>query len=168
MASSTPLGGAWCAGCDGSTQRGTPERRYKQHTISGIAVEKDKETVGGGTRESRGGGSGRGWMEAGVCGQIVKTTTEGKQAQGGGYRYYSQEDTQFGVISISEPLPPELWGGLQVLKRVPGDKLAILSNSRYLLSGAQGQVHLWNAMAWIGKGGGDQQHPYVGGTDFRN
>ena len=43
-------------------------------------------------------------------------------------------------------------GGLQVLKHVPGDKLAIMSNSEYLIFGAQGQVHLWNEMAWIGKG----------------
>ena len=45
-------------------------------------------------------------------------------------------------------------GGGQVSKRVPGDKLAILSDSSYLILGAQGQVHSWHEMLWIGTGGG--------------
>ena len=49
---------------------------------------------------------------------------------------YSQEDTGSGTVSISELPPPGLrqtnnaelggGGGVQVLNRVPGDKLAIL------------------------------------------
>ena len=67
----------------------------------------------------------------------------------GGIGIYTQKDTESGKISISEPLQPdlrqtnsvaELWGGggVQVLKRMPRDKLAILSDSDYLISGAQG------------------------------
>ena len=39
-----------------------------------------------------------------------------------------------------------------MLKRVPWDKLAILPDLDYLISGAQ--VHSWRETSWIGKGGG--------------
>ena len=93
-----------------------------------------------------------------------KPLWKGSKHKAGGIGIFSQEDARSGTISISEPLPPELWqtnnaaellgGGCRLLKRVPGDKLAIVSNSEYLICGAQGQVHVWNEMAWIGKGGG--------------
>ena len=87
--------------------------------------------------------------------------------KGGKYRVgglgISQEDTQTRKISILELLPPdlqqtnnvaELWGGgVKVLKRIPGNKLAILSDSIYLISGAQGHVHSWREMSWIGSRG---------------
>ena len=75
---------------------------------------------------------------------LSKPLWKGSKYRAGGIRFYSQEDTQTRKISISEPLPPdlrqtntvaELWeGGVQVLKRVPGDKVAILSDSNYLIS----------------------------------
>ena len=68
MASSAPHGGAWRAeGNNGGTQGGTAQRKNEHHAISGIAIEKGKEMVGGGIREPRGRGGGRGWVEAGIC-----------------------------------------------------------------------------------------------------
>ena len=87
-----------------------------------------------------------GWRLVYVDG-FSKLLWKGSKYSAGRIGIYSQEDTQSGKISISEPLPldlrqtnnaAELWGGggVQVLKRVPGDKLAILSDSDYLISGA--------------------------------
>ena len=110
-----------------------------------------------------------------------KPLWKGSKYRAGGIGIYSQEDTQTGKISTSEPLPPDLrqtnnvaelgggGGGVQVLKRVPGDNLAILSDSNYLISGAQGQVHSWREMSWIGPGGGDdQQYLNLGRTVIGN
>ena len=72
---------------------------------------------------------------------------KGSKYMAGGIGIYSKEDSQSGTISITEPLPPdlrqtnnaaELRGWVQILKRVRGDKLAILSDSDYLISGAHG------------------------------
>ena len=85
-----------------------------------------------------------------------KPLWKGSKHRAGGIGIYSQEDAQSGTVSILEPLLPglrqtnnaaELGGGVQLLKRLPGDIFAILSDSEYLICGAQGQVHLWNEMA---------------------
>ena len=41
-----------------------------------------------------------------------------------------------------------------MLQRVPGPKLAIVSDSEYLIMGALGKVQQWQGMAWVGGGGG--------------
>ena len=80
-----------------------------------------------------------------------KPLWKGSKHRAGGIGIHSQEDSQSRAGSISEPLPPgfrqmnnaaELRGAIRVLNRLLGDKLAILSNSEYLPSGARGQVHL--------------------------
>ena len=103
-------------------------------------------------------------MEVGVCGWIVQTIVEVEQIQAGGSwdlltRGHTIGKNQHLRTATAEPPANKqrsgtLGGGVQVLKRVPWDKLAILSDLDYLISGAQGQVHSWRETSWIGKGGG--------------
>ena len=87
----------------------------------------------------------------------------GRGANVGGIGIFSQADSTSPEIRISEPLPmnvrqtnnaPELWEGLQFLQRVPGQRLAIVSGSEYLILGLQGKVQQWQNAAWVGGGGG--------------
>ena len=90
---------------------------------------------------------------------------EGKYIQGGGdwnllTRGHTNRKNEHIGAATAGPLANQQrsgargGGGVQVLNRVPGDKLAILSDLNYLISGAQGQVHSWREMSWIGRGGG--------------
>ena len=104
-----------------------------------------------------------------------KQPWKGSKHRAGGIGISSQADSASPVIRISELLPmkvrqtnsvAELWRGLQVLQRVPEQKLAVISDSEYLTMGAQGKVQEWQGMAWVGTG--HEQYPCLRGVTRGN
>ena len=93
-----------------------------------------------------------------------KQLWKGSKHRAGGFGIFSQADSTSPEILLSEPMPLNIrhtnnaaelgggGGGVQVLRQVPGRKLAILSDSEYLVRGAQGKVQQWQGTAWVGGG----------------
>ena len=122
----------------------SPSKRAKKQSATELASQQVAAAAEDGWRLVYGDGS-------------SKPLWKGSKCRAGGIGIYSQEDMQTGKISISEQQTnnvAELWGGIRVLKRLPGYKVAMLSDSNYLISGAQGQVHSWRETSWISSGGG--------------
>ena len=134
MASPTPHGGLqekW-----GGARDKTRNQSNNHCALSGVAFKEGKKKQSAAELASQqvAAAAEDGWRLVYVDGSS-KPLWKGSKCRAGAIWIYSQEDTQLGKISISEPLPPdlrqtnnaaELWGGgVQVLKRVPGDKRAI-------------------------------------------